>query len=244
MSSQSGLLTPMLLIVLVPYSITVTIVLVYMLLNWPYQDPLERMLEEQNGESPVQRVKHDSSLSARLRVSLNDSLEIGSVKIVPKKVILSNSTLALHVELHNISDNLRFNPFPQKFATHKRKQVRIEKRGNRRVKVTTPAVYPYVFLEGQGFRRIYGGKVDWFTDENGELLAKQKANLDPGQSLHAVLQTDLGPDIISAKVLNSPLPLLWRIHLRRGLEYIADQDRSITCVVGIEFLSDQIIRSG
>ncbi len=245
-SSPSGFLTPMLLVFLLPYSITVTIVLIYMLMNWPTQDPLERMLEEQQGkDAPVERVKHDSPLSKKLRVALNDSLEVGSVKVVPKKVTLSNLTLSLYVQLQNTSENLRFNPFPQKFATYRPiTSYRTRREGNKTFRDKIPKAIPYVFLEGEGVRRVYGGTVNWLTEEGGERLGKQASKLEPGQSHLVILQTDLKNDAQIANVLNSPKPLLWRIHLRRGLEKIDDKDRSITCVVGIEFSGKQVTAKG
>jgi len=228
---QSQMLSMILLIFFVPYSILSTGVIGWLWVTRESysKDPLERMLEDQ-GRKPggIQRIKHNLEVPAKLRTSLGKSLQVGAVEFTPLKVALTEKgDLVLQARLRNISQDLKFNPLPAKFADPRR--------------------LPYLFLEIDKQKsesvKAYGAEVQWFKGRPGDLQPILNTSLRPKESMTVELTTVRKYRSNIEAFRKSGKSLLWRIHLRRGLENILGRDRGITCVIGVEFDSRDITKA-
>lgn len=228
--NKPSLLVPTLLIFLVPYSIVTTIFIVYLLMNQSLynKDPLERMLEENQGKrngAPVKRIMHDLPLPEKLKTQLNADLSVGAVQVEPERVLLSpEGDLVLVLKLQNISKDLQFNPLPATYPIFLRGSMAARK--------------PYTFLE-IGEKRLYGADVEFWVGEN----QLSEGDLKPGESMTAKLITDMRDRSLIKSLLGTTQPCQWRVQLRRGLEEIAGQDRVICCVVGVQFQTNDVVRN-
>jgi hypothetical protein len=228
---RPSMVVPILLIFLVPYSVLTTAFIVYMIVVQrslqPHQDPLERMLEE-DGKEGIKRVKpihYDAPVPARLRVGLHEILRVGAVEVEPLKVVRNGEELTLYLRVRNSSRDLLFNPLPAKFLRYTRGVM------------TAPK--PFTFLDG-GKTKIFGGVLEWQERAHKDKWVSA-AELEPGESRTVRLTTAWQDHARVKNLLQSePTMLLWRVHLRRGLETIAGQERVITCVVGVSFPVERI----
>lgn len=148
--------------------------------------------------------------------------------------LATRPSLVLYLRLRNVSDDVVFRPLDPAF--------------NRRWKVGAPRK-PYTFLE-MGDRRFFG-PLDWSPPRAGgrgggmlTVIAGQPCSqeLQPGEAMTTLICTD--PDANAGEALRRYTgPLLWRVHLRRGLVRYKGQDKAVTAVVGVEFHSQDVVRA-
>jgi hypothetical protein len=216
-------LGPILLIFLIPYAIVTTLFIAWLLYNQKKQAlDYERMFDPNPKDGgPRSWLKHDMPLPTRLRTTLNKPLQIGELEILPREVKLNETgDLVLKVKLRNVSEKATFNPCPRSFVD---------------VSARAMSDWSYTYLEGGSFP-VYGGTQQWFKG-SGELeLDLQGGMLKPGESKQLELTTMARYQKTLKKMLQSPQPLLWRLHVRRGdfIEF-GDKQFSTSAVIGIEF---------
>jgi DNA-directed RNA polymerase subunit RPC12/RpoP len=219
-AARGGLLTPILLIFLIPYSLftTAALVMLWMRKQEPSLEILpdpepgkDRGGPERRGKGG-QRVRNTLPVPPRLRGQLGEAIRVGDVQVIPQRAEqLANRSLALVLKMVNRSPDVEFNPVCQAFNKYN---------------PGIPAdLKPYTFLEIGPKERVYGGQ--WSTTRAGRL--------GPGEDMTATLTT--APlDADQRKALRaSHGPLLWRVQVRRGFVQVRERDISATAVVGVEF---------
>jgi hypothetical protein len=260
-SGGGGWLMAVLIVPLISYSIMATIALALAYLNKP-PDPLERLPDP--GITPATKVqKHalhfgDTPLRAlppNLHVPLGHTITVGQVQVTPKKVELAKikfrtpgqtegdpsrfPTLILHLEFKNVSDDALFRPLDRYFD---------RKVGQEKFRVDMPFTYLVM-----GKSKIFGGALDYPGEKTFRLEGQDyDRDLKPGESMETFVCLD--PDTQDPEghlkkypeddVARYKGPLLYRVHVRRGLVFFQGRDVSTTAVIGVEFTDMDIQRSG
>jgi len=195
-----------------------------------------------------ERVNPESPLPTSLKVALHQPFQIGDIEVTGEKVeqrkILfrvgsfnpdpsTGEALVLRLRLRNISKDVVFCPTDRAFD-HKWSP---KQGGNK----------PYTFLE-VGNRKFFGAADTQGTFNRGrkEMVEGQTfgTELNPGQELTTIVCTDPEDDRVLNTLNQHNGPLLWRVHVRRGLVQVEDKDYSTTAVVGIEFTKRDIQKGG
>jgi phage FluMu protein Com len=228
--SQLGFL---LLVFLVPYSIIITGAFLYMLYayrNLQATDPLERMPDPdaKNGAKKVSRIpiSPDRPLPEKLKTVLGQPLRIGDLEVKPLKVELTaEGDLMVHLEMRNVSQDAIFNPLSHAFT---------RRAAGRK---------SFTYLQA-GDRTIEGGDLEWSKAGHKEPEPGWDGTLRPGEAMIAKLTTsnDLVTRATVKKVMQTPGPLLWRLHVRRGLVEVHGRPVSATAVIGVRFTARDIGR--
>jgi hypothetical protein len=223
--SQLGVL---LLIFLIPYAIIITGAFLYMLYayrNLSAADPMERMPDPdaKNGAKRVWLISPDHPLSDKLKTALGQTIRVGDLEVKPLQVKLTaGGDLELRLEMKNVSQEALFNPFPIAF-------------------IHPPGRKPYTYLQA-GDRTIVGGDPEWFRGPPGHEKQLSNGDLRPGEELIATLTTngDKTTRAVVQRVVHTSGPLLWRLHVRRGLVEVHGRPVSATAVIGVRFRAQDI----
>jgi phage FluMu protein Com len=225
-----GYLSLMALIFLVPYSVLMTLFVIYLWYQLATQEHGLRILPDpvpnpkKDGAQQV-REKHDQPLSADLKVALGNTIRIGELQVTPKKVVhdaLGDLELTLHVK--NVSANQVFSPVHPDF-------LKVSLGGK---------TMPYTFLESRNFKSLYGGHLAFQRGEGGDKTID--GALKPGQEEDVLVTTrgDNSKEIVQRIVQSKNENLLWRIQVRRGLVPSDGQPVSATAVIGVQFSARDI----
>jgi hypothetical protein len=265
-AKSESLFTTYLIIFLIPYAIFVTGVAAYFYLRMldmqqraPH--PLEYLRDTgenppaKRGSSMIESVSPDTNLPSRLQVALGQSLTIGDLQIQPLKVERRRLTicsenrqvrpqetaqdaLVLTLRLHNLSDDVLFTPTDPVF--------------DRQWKEEYGSSRPYTLLEMNG-KKFFGGPIAWRprsnrgafrADDPREYVKGQESDnqaLKPGADRTCIFCTDPGNREILQTLQGSKGPLVWRLHLRRGLVDVGDREVSATAVIGVVFDKKDIL---
>jgi hypothetical protein len=257
-----------LLIILIPYSILMTIIAVVVYLNFylnlnlkTQPHPLEYLPDIDGQYSPPSSKKvqsyerpapegKGSELPQQLRLALGQTKAFGDLEVTPRDVTLRKIEIiqghadpsvevALVLKLHLKNISTDWTFHPTDPWF-----VQTWKPG-------APGVYPltrkpYTYLE-MGTRRFYGGPIKWEEAVPGKGDPRQyikeqhlDTELKPGEAMDTIVCTDPA-DGVEKALKGYKGPLLWRIQLRRGHENYKGHLKSVTCVVGVEF-SDTDVR--
>ncbi len=197
------------------------------------------------------------NLPPKLQVALGQSLTIGDLQIQPLKVErrkltiysenrqfrleeTSHDALVLTLRLRNISDDVYFTPTDPVFDRQWK-----EEHGSGR---------PYTLLEIGG-KKFFGGPIQWrprtnrgafrADDPREHVKGQEKDNevLKPGADRTSILCTDPSNREILQTLQGSQGPLVWRVHLRRGLVDVGDREVSATAVVGVIFDKKDVLQT-
>ena len=268
-AKSESLFTTYLIIFLIPYAIFVTGVAAYFYLRMldmqqraPH--PLEYLRD--SGENPpakrgsssvFESISPDTNLPPKLRVALGQSLTIGDLQIQPLKVErrrltiysenrnlrpqeTAHDALVLTVRLRNISEDVYFTPTDPVF--------------DRQWKEEYGSSRPYTLLEIGG-KKFFGGPIQWrprtnrgafrADDPREHVKGQEKDNevLKPGADRTSILCTDPSKREILQTFQGSQGPLVWRVHLRRGLVDVGDREVSATAVVGVIFDKKDVLQT-
>jgi len=224
--------------------------------------PLEYLRD--TGENPPAKrgsnlkeiVSPETSLPPRLQVALGQSLLIGDLEVRPQKVerrritvcsegsrlpqLTATDSLVLTMRLRNVSHDVYFTPTDPVF--------------DRNWKGELGTTRPYTLLDIGGVR-FFGGPIKW-SPRSG--LGKARAGdpreyvkgqehdnqiLKPGEERISIFSTDPDNREVLQALKSYQGPLVWRVHLRRGLVQVDDREVSATAVVGVVFDKKDIISS-
>jgi len=226
--ADRGYLSLMLLIFLVPYSILMTLFVIYLWHQLANQENPLRMLPDpapkKDGARQVLRISHEAPLAADQKVKLGGTITIGAIQVTPEKVTRDEGgSLQLVLNVKNMSDNQAFSPMHIDFL--------------RTPKGSKTTALPYTFLESRTFNRLYGDLV-WF-EHPGEDGKTNDGDLRPGQQ-EKVVVTAAHHEAVVNKIATSNEFLTWRVQLRRGLVRVDGRDVSATAVIGVQFNASQI----
>jgi hypothetical protein len=262
-AKRESLFTTYLIIILIPYAIFASCVAVYFywrMMQMPH--PLEYLRDA--GENPpakrssssVQEViSPETGLPSKLQVALGQSIRIGDLEVQPQKVerrkiticsesgrlpqLTATDALVLTLRLRNISPDVFFTPTDPVF--------------DRRWKGELGTNRPYTLLDIGGVR-FFGGPVKWsprtkdgksrgIGDPREYVKGQEHDNqiLKPGEERTSIFCTDPdNPEILRA-LKGYQGPLVWRVHLRRGLVPVGDREVSATAVIGVVFDKKDIL---
>ena len=268
-AKSESLFTTYLIIFLIPYAIFVTGVAAYFYLRMldmqqraPH--PLEYLRD--SGENPpakrgsssvFESISPDTNLPSKLQVALGQSLTIGDLQIQPLKVErrklticsenrqfrpqeTTHEALVLSLRLRNTSNDVFFTPTDPVFDRQWK-----EEHGSGR---------PYTLLEIGG-KKFFGGPIQWRprtnrgafrADDPREYVKGQEHDnqvLKPGADRTSIVCTDPSNREILQTVQGSQGPLVWRVHLRRGLVDVGDREVSATAVVGVIFDKKDVLQT-
>jgi hypothetical protein len=265
---NSGWIMAIIIFPLVSYSVAITILflMVYLQPKPKEQDLFEKLPDAGNVNPPAKKVGHTDvdwkriplqPLSDRLKVGLGDTLQVGSVAVKPLKVELrkvtiytrpfpkgelgTDESLVLYLELRNVSEDVAFCPLDPNF--------------DREWKNSFVSNTPFTYLQ-KGDQYFFGGpaklvvggrdpvredlEITGTPDDPEKKLPQQVGKeLMPGEKMETFVCT--APHHKIAQVLaRYEGPLLYRVHLRRGLVNYKGQERSATCVVGVTFTGKDV----
>ncbi len=221
-AEKRSMLVPVLLIFLIPYSITITAFFAWHLyhLNEGRFDPLERLPDPKPGKGGAVRIHPTrSALPARLKTALNQPLRIGDLEVTPLRVEKdAQGRLSLYLKLRDASADVAFNPVlpPEDYRYQ---PVSMEDSG------------PYTYLQ-VGDRRLYMRGAEWEQTPPRKQGVLFDGMLQPGEEMVAVFRTQADDKGLVQAAAGT---LVWRVQLRRGLVVVRDTDVSATAVVGVAF---------
>jgi hypothetical protein len=262
-AKRESLFTTYLIIILIPYAIFATCVAAYFywrMMAMPH--PMEYLRD--TGENPPAKrgsgsvqeiISPETNLPPRLQVALGGQLRVGDLEVQPQKVerrkiticsensrvspsVTPNDALVLTLRLRNVSSDVFFTPTDPIFD----RQWKGEFGSNR----------PYTLLEF-GSNRYFGGPIKWRprsnhgqfrADDPREYVKGQEHDnqiLKPGEERISILCTDPANREILRALKSHQGPIIWRVHLRRGLVLVSDREVSATAVIGVVFDKKDIV---
>lgn len=224
--ASRGSLGAIVMIFLVPYSVVITIALGFMIYQRS-QFGLDRLPDPDTNGAPV-RIRHNWPLPTKQKTELNKEIQIGDVRITPLKVErTAENDLILHMKMENVSEDISFNPFPDSYH-------RLAEKKNK----------PYTFIESDP--PIYGGYTARFKNPAGKRDDNDNGEFSgvirPSEAVYAELITYDKEDVRASisRLIASGQPILWRVHVRRGLVTSNGRSVSASAVIGVEFLPSAI----
>jgi hypothetical protein len=216
----------------------------------------------------LKRPEVDKPLPDSLRVDLGNTLTIGKLEVTPLRVeqkrikgfqknigadVTSQEStsegLLLYLRVKNISEDEQFCPTDPAFN---RRWEPADARGNVR---DSPAMRPFTAIEmGKKNDWIWGGpfklkqltgKDDSIERQYVEGQEKDHIPLKPGEERETTIcsPTNQAYAAAVASVSRYSGPLLWRVHLRRGLLNFNGRNVSTTAVIGVKFKAGDIKRT-
>lgn len=260
-----------LLIILIPYSILITIIALILYFNQQRTPhPLEMLPDLGNppakrvGQAPPPvlnlksyvRFKADAALPPHLLTVVGQPIQVGDVEITP-----------LSVEQKRLMFKWRTGQYKPELSEYESLVMALKLKNLSKDVEFRPldlsfdhlwketngaATLPYTYLEVNG--RRFCGPFRWLpsvqrnqpsqfagSDEYVEGQEDYMKLLQPGEELKTVIVTDPN-DQIAATLRNYPGKLLWRVQVRRGLVNYKDRDISVTGVIGVQFDKDEIVK--
>jgi hypothetical protein len=257
---SSGLAMALFIVPLFSWAILATVAVAILYLRKPPPHPLE-MIPDVEGDNPgVIKLKRTGShkeaparapLPDNLKVKLGDTFRIGDVEVTPLKVEFAritlnvvgvpseNPSLLLYLRARNVAPDYIFSPFDSYFARSRKKSSTI----------------PLMRLE-VGEQSFIGGPAVWKDpkrkrqrggEDPDEWVRGQELNqeLKPGEEATAFLCTDPDDRVQTELTIagrqyrqkhdNQPLPLLWRVQVRRGLVSYNGKEIPTTALIGVLF---------
>jgi hypothetical protein len=211
--------------------------------NFGEFDPVSRKKVSQ-----LNQLKLDGELPANLKASLGGKIEVGQLEIEPVKVEIRplkvfiegkgekreenrRDTLVMQMRIKNTSSDLSIFPMDPAFTRKARPDDK----------------EPLTRLVIGKQKTFYGGGIEWPVAANvkrkyEEQQEKDNTPLKPGESREYVVFTDSDPQIVRT-VRESNDPILWRVHLRRGLIELKGKDIPVTAIIGVEFKAADVKNS-
>jgi hypothetical protein len=202
---------------------------------------------------------YEGTLPPRLTTALGETLRVGDLEVTPASVELKTvrvfvegsdrpepcegPSLVLNLKLRNLASDYGFTPLDNYFDRNYDKGIQV----------------PLTQLVSSRWR-LLGGPARWFPrnrnarERNFREWVEGRKNFDdrgllPGEEAETLVCTDwkklsAGDDVVRVADLVNKYqgPLLWRVHVRRGLVRFQDLRRSATAVIGVRFKDTDIRR--
>src|SRR5262245_46999821 len=222
-------------------------------------------------EGSLKWTRHTATadLPEKLRVPLGETLRVGDLEVTPlrverarKEVITGtyrpekcdHDSLVLHLRLKNVAADYSFTPLDNYF--------------DRKWKPGDGGSPPLTQLQA-GPQRFFGGPAQWVPRDTGRKGHRERVagrpdydpdGLQPGEEVEQFVCTDGGTNReggeaalhlfggtepkTGKRVAPYAGPLLWRVHLRRGLFEWKGRRLPAAAVVGVEFTDKDYARRG
>jgi hypothetical protein len=201
-------------------------------------------------------------LPPKLLTRLGEPITLGDLNVTPKAVELRKvvirtrgyaqpepgrrESVVLYLDLENVSQDVWFCPLDPWFdRRHK----------TRAVQSHVPFTFLVLGKEGSGLeKRFYGGPCEWDKEgvrdsleispypgaPNDRLFQDAEKELGPGEKMTSFVCTDSEDEEIAVRLAGYTGPLLYHVHLRRGLVAFRGEEVSTTGVIGVEFTSKDV----
>jgi phage FluMu protein Com len=226
----------LMLIFLVPYALTTTAFIAYLLFAQAKpMHPLDYLRDpapgkDKGGARPAQwGPAHDQALADHQRTTLGTSIKAGDLLVTPQRVVLTpDGDLKLILRARNVSTNTKFEPINGSFLRPK------------------GGIQPYAYLESRtrSLDKINAADLAYHSDPKATDEPRGDALLGPGQEVTIALTTDL--KFREKHVPNMAKPgddnYTWRVQVRRGFVKVDGKDVSATTVIGVDFANSEIGR--
>lgn len=214
-------------VILIPYAIFTTLVIIYLLMNRPSINAFDYLPDPNPAkggprQSRLQPV-HDGDLPNKNLIALNESITIGDLAVTPARVRLtSEGNLVLYLKIRNKSSTTRLTPISDEFLRFTEKSMEGFK--------------PYTYLENP-VQRLYGGYL-FPTRPSGIVF---DGDLGPSEEGIFKVQTlDKFQPVVKQLAGRTNATLTWRVQFRRGLVPYRGGQVSATAVIGVTFTPSAI----
>ena len=234
---DSSVLLIIALIFLVPYALTMTFFVIFLVMKGAGQsDGLEYLRDPVPGPAkggPRQVRKqppHDSKIAAHRKTTLGKPVQAGDLQVTPLRVVLTpGNHLKLVMRAKNTSAKTAFEPMHDSYVNE--------------AKSTVP---PYTFLESRSsnLTPIYGGYLAYFKEVEPKGDPVSFPLLSPREEITIVLETDnrYREKHVAEIAKASNGEYTWRVQVRRGFVDVDRKQVSATTVIGVDFTSKDIER--
>lgn len=237
---DKGVIPLLMLIFLVPYALTTTAFILYLLFAQPKAPhPFDYLPDPASGKDkgaprPARmQPKPDQPLAEHQKTTIGKPIKAGDLEITPLRVILTKDgtggDLKLILRAKNVSKNIKFQPVSG-YYFHR----------------TKGGSDPYAFVESANgsVARIEAFDLGFHKSTKADDAAVGDALLSPGEEVTIALTTDLKyhdkhvPNIDRSKDES----YTWRVQVRRGFVKVDGKDISATTVIGVDFANAEIER--
>jgi hypothetical protein len=228
------------LIFLVPYALTMTFFVVFLLMfRNGGGDPLEYLRDpmpspKEGGPRKVQRKQpeHTLPVAAARKTTIGKSVKAGDLLVTPQRLTLTGSgDLKLILRVRNTSAKTAFTPMHDSYVNERKF-----------------ATKPYTFIESRSssLDNIYGGYLAFFKKADASGDPESFPVLAPNEEITIVLETDekYRSKFVSVIANSTKEEYTWRVQVRRGFVRVDNKDVSATTVIGVDFTSKEIEREG
>ncbi|MBM4068901.1 MAG: hypothetical protein FJ271_08140 [Planctomycetes bacterium] len=224
-SARSSMLGPTLLVLLIPYSLLTTAYIIWSMFNT--HDAFDAMRDTGKDGVP-KRVHPDRPLPGKLKTSLRHSIRVGELEIQPLKVEFNREgDLVLLLKMSNMSTDQAFSPIDHSYLFY--------------AETSRKTPRPYSYLDAGTAGKLQGGYLRYLQQPSDKHEDPNNGVIRPGQDVYAEITTlDKYRDTKVKSVLQSGGPLLWRVHVRRGIVVLGGRDVSATAVIGVQFLPSAV----
>ncbi len=227
------------LIFLVPYALTMTFFVVWLLVMKPNStDGLEYLRDpdpspKKGGPRPTMRKRppHDAPIAEHRKANFGQTITVGDLQVTPLRVVTTKEgDLKLLLRAKNLADKTAFEPMSLVFVNE--------------IKAGDPL---YTFLEGRSksIKPIYGGDLAYHKSREAKDVAQGFALLGPRDEVTIAITTHekYRPDPVSAITKSTADEFTWRVQVRRGFVKVDGKNVSATTVIGVDFSSADIEKS-
>lgn len=228
----------LMLIFLVPYALTTTAFIAYLLLTQGGKSghPFDYLPDPKTGKDkgaprPAKlQPAPNQPLADYQRTTIGKPIKAGDLLITPQRVVLTaQGDLKMILRAKNVSTNTKFEPVNEFF-----------------LRPTKGGTEPYAFLESKSgsVDKLNAVELGYHKNPKATDEPRGDALLGPGEEVTIALTTDLRfrdkhvPNI--AKATNETYT--WRVQVRRGFVKVDGKDVSATTVIGIDFTNAEIER--
>lgn len=231
-----GLLLLMALIFLIPYALTMTFFVIWLLVVRPGStDGLEYLRDpapnqKQGGPRPARgkRPPHDLPVAEHRKGPLGKTIKAGDIEVTPLRVLVtSDGDLKLLLRAKNVSAKTAFEPMNVLYVNEKKSPDKL-----------------YTFLESRSksIDNIYGGDLEYHRSREAKDAPVGFAVLGPSEEVTIAIITHerYRQGAVSSIVKSGSDEFTWRVQLRRGLVKVDGKDISATTVIGVDFSSKDI----
>lgn len=241
---QKSVAPALALIFLVPYAITTTAYIIYLLFfaapSRPH--PLDMLPDpvpsKQKGAPRPARdqTSHNFPLAPHQKTALGKPIQIGALQMTPEHLRLTpEGNLQLSLRARNVSTDTAFEPIHDFFVNYK---------PSREADSTDGKPYSFVEAPTKNVGNIYGGYLEYRKKLQGKETTMPSGVINPNEEEIVVITTMDNYHLHVRSIVQSKEPYVWRVHVRRGLVRHNGKDVSATAVFGVEFTPQQIERDG
>lgn len=227
------------LIFLVPYALTMTFFVIWLLIVKPNStDGLEYLRDpepspKQGAPRPTMRKRppHDAPVASHRKATIGQTLTVGDLQVTPLRVAATkDGDLKLVFRAKNVGAKVAFQPMSLIYVNEIKARDKL-----------------YTFLEARSksMDPVYGGDLAYHKTRDAKDAPEGFALLGPGDEVTVAIITHerfrKGP--VAAIAESKGDDFTWRVQVRRGFVKVDGKNVSATTVIGVDFSSADIEKS-